>query len=237
MPVVRVHRFGNSDALSLDEVPLPEPKGEQIVLRIDAASVNPSDFKIRAGKFPSVDEGKLPYPMGRDASGIVERCGNGVRNAVVGDAIFAMSGTGQETCVDCVILKPSEYGARPKSLDSPRPADVPLGALTAWQWLFDHGGLANGQRVLIHGGAGGVGHMAVQFARHADAYVMVIASSDDLEFVRQLGADEAIDYRGEPFEQRVKDVDLVFDLIGGDTRERSPPTTHANAVVMYAAST
>jgi NADPH:quinone reductase-like Zn-dependent oxidoreductase len=221
MRVVRIHRFGASDVLSIDEIPLPEPKDDEILLRIAAASVNPVDFKIREGKFAPVDQSKLPFPMGRDASGVVERCGKSVTDVAVGDVLFAMSGMGQGTYADCVILKPGEYAARPDSLDHAHAAAVPLAALTAWQGLFDHGGLGKGQRVLIHGAAGGVGHMAVQFARHAGAKVIVTASAKDLDFVRELGADQAIDYHGEPFEELVKDIDVVFDLIGGDTRERS----------------
>lgn len=221
MRVVRIHRFGGSDVLSIDTIALPEPKDDEIRLRIDAASVNPVDFKIREGKFAPVDQSRLPFPMGRDASGVVERCGSGVTDVAVGDILYAMSGMGQGTYADYVILRPGEYAARPQSLDHAHAAAVPLAALTAWQGLFDHGGLTKGQRVLIHGAAGGVGHMAVQFARHAGAKVIATASSHDLDFVHELGADQAIDYRGQPFEELVKDVDMVLDLIGGDTRERS----------------
>lgn len=221
MRVVRVHRFGGSDVLSLDEVPVPEPQEDELLLRVNAASVNPIDFKIREGKFPPVDESKLPYPMGRDASGVVERCAKKVDRVAVGDALYAMSSLGQGTYADYVVLKPNEYAARPTSLDDAHAAALPLAALTAWQGLFDHGGLREHQRVLIHGGAGGVGHLAIQFARHVGAYVIATASAHDLDFVRELGADEAIDYRGTPFEQNVKDIDVVYDLIGGDTRDRS----------------
>lgn len=221
MRVVRVHHFGGSDELSFDEVPLPEPKDDEILVRISAASVNPIDFKIRAGMFPPIDDSKLPYAIGRDASGVVVRCGKQVKGVAVDDAVFAMSGMGHGTYADHIILKQGEFAARPASLDHSHAAALPLAVLTAWQGLFDHGDLSKGQRVLIHGGAGGVGHMAVQFARHAGAHVIVTASADDLPFVRELGADEAIDYRGNPFEQGMRDIDLVFDLVGGETREKS----------------
>jgi NADPH:quinone reductase-like Zn-dependent oxidoreductase len=221
MHVVRIHRFGSSDVLSLDQLSLPELQNDEILLRIHAASVNPIDFKIRSGKFPPVDENKLPYPMGRDASGVVERCGKDVNGVAEGDTIFAMSGIGYGTYADYVVLKRGEYAPRPGSLDHAHAAAVPLAALTAWQGLFDYGGLRKGQRVLIHGGAGGVGHMAIQFARHAGAHITVTASARDLDFVRELGADEAIDYRAKPFEESIKNMDLVYDLVGGETRERS----------------
>ena len=221
MRVFRLHRFGGSDVLSRDEIPVPEPHGDEILVRIEASSVNPVDYKIREGEFPPVDESKLPYPMGRDASGVVERCGKDAKSVNVGDTLFALSRMGHGTYADFVILKPNDYAPRPRTLDHAQAAAVPLAALTAWQGLFDHGDLKKEQRVLIHGGAGGVGHLAVQFARHAGAHVIVTAAGRDLDFVRELGADEALDYHGEPFEQRVKDIDVVFDLVGGDTQERS----------------
>lgn len=221
MKVVRIHRFGGPDVLVLDEIPVPALRSDEILLRIKAASVNPIDFKIRSGEFPPVDESSLPYPMGRDASGVVQNVGSEVSDVAEGDAVFAMSGMGQGSYAECVVLKRDEWAPRPTLLDHAHAAAVPLAALTAWQGLFDHGELRKGQRVLIHGGAGGVGHMAIQFARHAGAYITVTASARDLDFVRELGADEAIDYRGERFEERVKNIDLVYDLIGGDTRERS----------------
>jgi NADPH:quinone reductase-like Zn-dependent oxidoreductase len=221
MHVVRVHHFGGSDVLSFDELPLPTPLDDEILIRVHAASINPIDFKIRSGDFPPIDESKLPYAIGRDASGVVERYGKAVKGVAVDDAVFAMSGMGHGTYADHVILKQGEFAPRPTSLDHAHAAALPLAVLTAWQGLFDHGCLSKGQRVLIHGGAGGVGHMAVQLARHAGAHVIVTASADDLSFVRELGADEAIDYRGKPFEQGIEDIDLVFDLVGGETREKS----------------
>jgi NADPH:quinone reductase-like Zn-dependent oxidoreductase len=221
MKLVRIHGFGDSDVLSLDEVPRPVPKDDEILVRIHATSVNPVDFKIRSGGYPAVGQDKLPYPMGRDASGVVEQSGSGVGTVQAGAEVFAMSGMGHGTYGEYVILKADQCALRPASLDHAHAAAIPLAALTAWQGLFDHGGLTAGQRVLIHGGAGGVGHMAVQFARQAGAHVIATASAGDLDFVRELGAAEAIDYRGKPFEQIVKDVDVVYDLIGGDTRERS----------------
>lgn len=159
--------------------------------------------------------------MGRDASGVIERAGNAVGSLKAGAEIYAMSGMDRGTYAEYVSLKAEHCAIRPASLDHPHCAAIPLAALTAWQGLFDHGGLGKGQRVLIHGGAGGVGHMAVQFARHIGAHVTTTASARDLDFVRELGADEALDYRRQPFEEVVKNMDVVFDLIGGDTRERS----------------
>jgi len=221
MKLVRIHAFGGSNVLSLDEVPVPVPQDDEILVRIHAASVNPVDYKIRAGGYRAVDQSKLPFPMGRDASGVVERCGKDVGSIAAGDALYAMSGMGQGTYANYVIVKPNECCAKPQSLDHAHAAAIPLAALTAWQGLFDHGGVKRGQRVLIHGGAGGVGHLAVQFAKAAGAHVIATASGRDVDFVRELGADEVIDYHASAFDQSVKEVDMVFDLIGGETRERS----------------
>jgi len=221
MKLVRIHAFGGPEVLSLDDVPVPKPQDDEILVRIHAAGVNPIDFKIRSGGHSMVKENQLPFPMGRDCSGVVERTGNSIGTVQNGAEVFAMSGIGYGTYAQYVILKPDQCAVRPTSLDHAHAAAVPLAALTAWQGLFDHGGLGKGQRVLIHGGAGGVGHMAVQFARHVGAHVIATASERDIDFVRELGADEVIDYRGEPFEQIVTDIDVVYDLIGGDTRDRS----------------
>lgn len=221
MKLVRIHAFGGPEVLSLDDVPVPKLRDDEILVRVHAASVNPIDFKIRSGGHSMVKENQLPFPMGRDCSGVVERSGSGVGTLQAGAEVFAMSGIGYGTYAQYVILKPDQCAVRPTSFDHAHAAAVPLAALTAWQGLFDHGGLGKGQRVLIHGGGGGVGHMAVQFARYAGAHVIATASERDIDFVRELGADEAIDYHGEPFEQIVKDIDVVYDLIGGATRDRS----------------
>ncbi|WP_216844769.1 NADP-dependent oxidoreductase [Rhodanobacter sp. L36] len=221
MKLVRIHAFGDSNVLSLDSVPVPELRDDEVLLRVHAASVNPVDFKIRSGGYPQVGESQLPYAMGRDASGVVQRVGKNIGSVQAGAEVYAMSDMTHGTYAEYVILKADQCAVRPTSIDHAHAAAVPLAALTAWQGLFDHGELSNGQRVLIHGGAGGVGHMAVQFARHAGAHVIATASAHDIDFVRELGADEVIDYHGEPFEQLVKNLDVVYDLIGGDTRDRS----------------
>ena len=138
-----------------------------------------------------------------------------------GDAVFALLGTDRGSYAEYAIVKADEIVHMPEDIDHARAAAVPLAAITAWQGLFDNGRLEKDQRVLIHGGAGGVGHMAIQLAKAKGAYVITTASKTDLEFVRGLGADEAVDYKNQRFEDVVKEVDLVYDLIGGETQERS----------------
>lgn len=164
----------------------------------------------------------LPITLGRDLSGTVESSGPGVDAFRPGDAVYALlGGIDRGSYAEYAVVKPNEASAKPARLSDVEAAAVPLGALTAWQGLFDHGHLQAGQTVLIHGGSGGVGHFAIQFAKAKGAKVFTTVSAQNIDFVRQLGADHAIDYQSQRFEEVVRDVDLVLDLVGGETRERS----------------
>ncbi len=217
---VRVHAFGGSDALKIESIPLPDPKDDELVVKVMAASINPVDFKIRNGTYPRVKAEHLPRTLGRDLSGVVETAGP-ASGFKAGDAIYAFLGPDRGGNADRVLIKPNEAAAKPKSLNHVQAAAVPLAALTAWQGLFDVGGLQAGERVLIHAGNGGVGHLAVQFAKAKGAWVATTCSGIDKNFVRGLGADQVIDYRAERFEELVEPVDLVLDLVGGEARARS----------------
>jgi len=221
MKAVQIESFGGPETLHLQNVDRPDPKDDEVLVQVRAASVNPVDYKIRAGKYPPVKQGSLPKVLGRDISGVVVGRGAAVATFLDGDEVMAMLDRGQGGYAEYVTLPADLCVRKPESLDHAEAAAVPLAAMTAWQGLFDHGGLTAGQRVLIHGGAGGVGHFAIQLAKAQGAYVITTCSADDKEFVLSIGADEAIDYRSERFEDRVTEVDLVLDLIGGDTQERS----------------
>lgn len=222
MKAVRLHGFGGPDKLAIEQTPLPHPEDDEVLVRVQAASVNPVDYKTREGKFPPVTQDSLPTTLGRDLAGTVETCGTRAHNMIAkGDRVFAFIGTDRGSCAEFVVVKAIEMVAVPDEIDPVQAAAAPLAALTAWQGMFDHGGLEAGQRVLIHGGAGGVGHFAIQLAKARGATVVTTASGDDLDFVRELGADIAIDYKTERFEDVAKDIDLVFDLVGGETQERS----------------
>lgn len=215
-------RFGGADALSIERTPIPQPQDDEVLVRVRAASVNPVDVKTAQGKFPAVTEGDLPKIIGRDLAGTVESTGTRAHYMVRhGDRVMAHIGFDRGAQSEYVVAKAVEFVAVPEGIDFAEAAGAGLASMTAWQGLFDHGGLEAGQTVLIHGAAGGVGHLAVQLAKWKGATVLATASADDLDFVRSLGADRAIDYKAERFEDVAKDVDLVFDLIGGDTGERS----------------
>ena len=221
MHAVRIHSFGDANVLKMEDIPLPEPKDNEIVVRVMAASVNPVDYKIRSGKYPAVKQDQLPKVLGRDISGVVTRVGDKVRKFKKCDAIYAMLGRDIGGYAEYTLVTEDEAARKPKQLDFVQAAAVPLAALTAWQGLFDHGGLKAGQRVLIHGGAGGVGHFAIQFAKAKGAWVATTVAGQDIDLVRKLGADQPIDYKTGKFEDVLKDIDLVYDLIAGDTQQRS----------------
>ena len=222
MKAVRIHRFGGPEVLEVEDVPVPEPRGSELLVHIHAASVNPVDYKIRRGTVPWVTQGMLPITLGRDLSGTIESSGPEAQAFRPGEDVYAMlGGIDRGSYAEYVVVKPSEAAATPVGLSHIEAAAVPLAGLTAWQGLFDHGHLQAGQTVLIHGGSGGVGHFAIQFAKVTGAWVLTTVSAQNIDFVSELGADRAIDYRSQRFEEIARDVDLVLDLVGGETQERS----------------
>lgn len=221
MKCVRIHRFGGPETLQLDELTLLMPGAGEIVVRVAAASVNPVDYKIRTGTTPYVAQKDLPFVMGQDGAGVVARLGQGVEGLEIGEAVLLFVGWDRGTYAQEVVVRQGEWTRVPDGLDMDAAAALPLAGVTAWQGLFDHGALEAGQHVLVHGGSGGVGHLAVQLAKQKGARVTATCGTDAVEFVRSLGADEVVDYKKHKFEHHGRDVDLVYDLIGGDTRQRS----------------
>jgi NADPH:quinone reductase-like Zn-dependent oxidoreductase len=217
----RIHSFGGPDVLRIEEVEPSMPDALQVLVTVKAASVNPVDFKIRSGKYPAVKEDRLPYTLGRDASGIVEKCGAQSTRFKIGDEVVGMVGIGGGGYAEKVVLDEAAAARKPREIDFVHAAAIPLAGQTAWQGLFRYGQLKAGQAVLIQGGSGGVGHFAVQFAKAKGARVLTTISTKNLEFARTLGADVVIDYETQRFEDMAQDLDMVFDLIDGETRERS----------------
>ena len=220
MKAIRIHSLGNPDVLKLEETPRPEPGDNEILIHVKAASVNPVDYKIRSGEFKK-GEIELPTTLGRDVAGVVESVGRNITNLKPGQEVYAFLGAKSGGYAEYAIAEQNEVSPKPDRLDFVEAAAVPLAAETAWQALFDHGELKQGERVLIHGAGGGVGHFAVQFAKAKGATVIATASKEDVNFVSELGADRVIDHKAEAFEKNVRDIDLVIDLIGGETQEKS----------------
>lgn len=222
MKAVRIHDFGGPDVLRVEDIERPEPNVGEVLIEVHAASINPVDYKIRSGAFPVFERSQLPVTLGRDVSGVVVQCGKDVEHLHAGDAVFALLDPARGAYAEYVVASAAICAAKPRSLDHVTAASVPLAGLTAWQALFEHGQLQPDQYVLIHGGAGGVGHFAIQFAKAKGARVATtVSGASDTDFVRSMGADDIIDYKTEPFEERVRDVDLVLDLVGGETQKRS----------------
>src|SRR5262249_17010745 len=232
MEVVRIDKFGSREVMKFRKLPIPTPGPNEILLKVKAASINPVDWKIREGRYPAVKSDKLPYVLGRDVSGVVEACGAETIGHQRGDEIYAMLGIDRGAYVEHVIVKANEAAPKPRSIDHLAAAGVPLAGLTAWQGLFRYGELKAGQRVLIHGGSGGVGHFAIQFAKARGAYVITTVSEKNIGFVRESGGDDVVDYKKQKFEDVVREVDVVFDLIGGETRKRSWPVLKKGGILV-----
>jgi len=222
MKAVRIHEYGGPEVLRYEDAPRPEPGPGEVLIRVHAASVNPVDWKVRAGYAKNMLKYKMPFIPGWDVSGVVETVGSGVSRLKVGDEVYSRPDISRDgTYAEYVVVKESEIALKPKSIDHVHASSIPLAALTAWQALFDGAKLSAGQTVLIHGAAGGVGTFAVQFAKMKGARVIATASKRNHDFLRSLGADELIDYNTTKFEDVVHDVDVVLDTITGETADRS----------------
>jgi NADPH:quinone reductase-like Zn-dependent oxidoreductase len=217
-----MHTYGGPEVLLYEEAPRPQVRDSEVLIRVHAAGVNPLDCKVRAGELKQVIQHKLPLIPGWDVSGVVEEVGRAVLQFERGDEVFAMADpTRNGGYADYIAVREATVAMKPQSLHHVRAAATPVSALTAWRSLFDLGHLQSGQRILIHGGSGGVGHFVVQLAKWKGAYVLATASTKNQELLRKLGADETIDYTTQKFEEVAEKVDLVLDTIGGDTQERS----------------
>ena len=222
MKAVRIQSYGGSEVLSFEETPLPVPGDNDALIHVKAASINQTDIAFRSGYMASYIPLAFPITLGLDIAGIVEAVGSAVTNLRVGDPVYArMDLSHLGGYAEYAVVNAAEVVRKPDSLDYIQAASIPHAALTAWRALIDIANLTAGQRVLIHAAAGGVGSFAVQLAKIRGAYVLGTASTSNQEFLRELGVDEPIDYTAGPFENKVKNVDVVFDTVGGDTLARS----------------
>ena len=213
MKAVRIHAFGGPEALQLEDIARPVPAADEILIQVYASGVNPVDWVVREGGNEALRAYlTLPMTLGWDAAGVVAEVGSEVTGFRVGDAVYGEPNfPGNGSYAEYCAAKASQFAHKPKRLSFVEAAGVPLAGLTAWTGLFEHGKLKAGQRVLIQGASGGVGGFAVQFAKAKGAYVIGTASAGNLDYVRQLGADEALDYRSQPVEDLVRDVDVVLE--------------------------
>jgi NADPH:quinone reductase-like Zn-dependent oxidoreductase len=222
MKAIVVHEYGGPEVLKYEDVPRPEPKENEILVRVMAAGVNPVDGLIRSGKYAQFFHTKLPLIPGYDIAGVVEKTGTKITKFKAGDPVYAYIGLKEGGgYAEYAVATEQEASLKPKSLNFGRAAAVPLAALTAWQALIDTAKLSAGQAVLIHGGSGGVGSFAIQIAKIRGAKVIATASTANQNLLKQLGADVTIDYTKTKFEDVAKDVDVVLDSVGKDTLARS----------------
>jgi NADPH:quinone reductase-like Zn-dependent oxidoreductase len=223
MKAVYLKRIGRPESLVLGQIPQPQPKAGEVLVKIHASAITPTEFQwFPTFHTPAGESRPFPVVVSHEFSGVVESLGAGVENFKVGDAVFGLNDWFTNGAQADFCLAPATALARkPRLLDHVQSAVVPISALTAWQGLLEKAGLQIGQRVLIHGAAGGVGVFAVQLARWRGAHVIATASSANVDFVRRLGAREVIDHRATRFEEAVHDIDVVFDCVGGETLQRS----------------
>jgi len=222
MKAVRFHTYGKPDVLVYEDVARPEPAAGEVLVKVYATSINPIDWKIRAGHLRGFRDYPLPFILGWDVSGVIESAGPGVTQWKPGDEVYGRPDIGRSGAyAEYIAVKEGELARKPKSLDHVHSAAIPLAGLTAWQALFDSAGLTSGQKVLIQAAAGGVGHLAIQFAKLKGLYVAGTAGGRNQEFLKQLGCDLPINYETTRFEDVARDFDAVIESMGGEVRNRS----------------
>jgi NADPH:quinone reductase-like Zn-dependent oxidoreductase len=231
MKAVVAHEYGKPEVLKIEDVPVPVPKEHEALVRVIASSVNPADPLTLSGKYAREFGTHLPLIPGYDISGVVEKTGAKVTRLKVGDAIYGYPTFGGGWA-NYVTVKEWEVASKPRSLSFIEAAAVPMGALTAWQALVDTAAVAPGQTILIHGGSGGVGSFAVQIAKARGARVVATASILNQDLLKQLGADQAIDYTSTKFEDVVHEVDAVLDPVGRETLARSYSVVKKGGMIM-----
>lgn len=218
MKAVIINEYGDNAVVRYTDVDRPEPKASEVLVKVHAAGVNPVDWKIRSGAGQRMGM-TLPIHLGGEIAGTVEKLGDGVEGFAEGEAVYGIINAGG--FAEYAIAKATDLVSKPANIDFIHAAGVPLGALTAWQAMFDLAKLAGGQRLLITNSSGGVGSLAMQIAKAKGAHVTAMASSRNEQYVRSLGADAFIDYTKQPFENVARNMDVVFDTVGGDTFQRA----------------
>lgn len=223
MKAAQLTNYGGKDSIVVQDADKPEIANDQILVKVVAAGVNPFDVMVREGYARSMAELNFPSTLGGDFAGTVEDIGEDVEGFQIGDAVYGQAGalSSNGSFAEYVPVKSSQAAVIKSDANLVDYAALPLAAGSAWQALKTHLDLQSGQTILIHGGAGGIGSMAVQIAKALDAKVIATSAGKDVGFVKSLGADDVIDYQTEDFTQKVQDIDAVFDTVGGETNKKS----------------
>ncbi|MER5728333.1 NADP-dependent oxidoreductase [Streptomyces sp. NPDC002138] len=222
MKAFMIERYGDKDGGRITGTPDPRVGADDVLVRVRAASVNPLDFRIRDGGFKAILPYRLPLVLGNDLAGVVAEVGSDVTRFAVGDEVYARPDKGRiGTFAELIAVQQNDLAPKPATLTMAEAASLPLVALTSWQALVERAQVQPGQKVLIHGGSGGVGTVALQLARRLGAHVATTASAAKADLVRELGADVVVDYRTQDFEEVLDGYDVVLDTLGGETLEKS----------------
>lgn len=217
-----MHAYGGPEVLRLDEIERPEPRRGEVRVRVHAASVNPIDWKIRSGGQRGLIRYRMPRTLGLDLSGVVDAVGPGVASLAVGDEVWGSpSHTAGGTYAEYAVVPEGQLGPKPVGLTHAEAAALPLVGLTAYEALVTKSKLQSGERVLVHAGAGGVGHVAIQIAKARGAEVSTTCSARNAALVRELGADRVVDYRTEAFDEVLSELDVALEALGGESRART----------------
>ena len=236
MKAIEINSFGNTDVLNLVEIPEPVINSAEVLVNVHATSVNPADSKMRQGLYPTGENFTFPYVLGRDFSGIIEACGNNVTEFEAGDPVFGVLPAGREgTYLEKLAIDAGLIARKPNKLTHNEAAAIALTGLTALVAVEDNLNLKAGEKILIHGGAGGVGSYAVQLAHHIGAIVITTASPINHDYLYNLGADQVIDYNTQDFSETLSDIDVIFDLIGGEVHQRSLKVLKTGGRIAYIA--
>ena len=237
MKAIRIHAYGDRSVLRYEDAPKPEIQPDEALVRIVAAAINPVDWKIREGHLKAMIPYALPLTLGWDFSGIIEALGAEVSGFQVGEAVFSRPDIKRDgSYAEYIAVRAGEIARKPKTISHVEAASLPLAGITAWETIVTVGNLLAGQTALIHAGSGGVGSLAVQIAKWRGAHVVATTSAVNTELVYSLGADLVIDYRNDRFADRVKDVDLVVDTIGGEVQESSWSVLRRNGMLVSTVS-
>ena len=233
MKAVRFHAYGGPDVLQYEEAPIPQPGEGEVLVRVQAAGVNPLDYKLRSGAMQQIFPLTLPAIVGADFAGVVVEVGAGVTHITVGEHVYGTAGYEKGGAyAEYVVAKAGEIAHKPGALTAAEAASVPVVAQTAWQALHQVARIGRGDKVLIHGAAGGVGMYAIQFARQAGCHIIALSTHEHSQHLRELGADTVLDYNNLPFEQHLSGIDVALDLIGGDIRERTWRTLNPGGILI-----
>ena len=222
MLAVRIHQYGNRDALSLDDIPVPEIAPDELLVRVVAASVNPVDWKVRDGHLAQMIPHRLPLTLGWDVSGVVQAVGSQVQGWQPGDAVFSRPDLARDgTYAEFLAVRAAECARKPRTISHVEAASLPLAGITAWEAMVTTARVQPGQRVLVHAGSGGVGSLAIQILKHLGATVIATTSGRNRALVESLGTGQVVDYTTTRFTEAVEPVDVVFDTLGGQVQEDS----------------